>query len=126
MEIEKKKKNVLRDFPWILSRAESEFAKEEEDSDSKVLEGTEAVGVGLYRLDAFSDCIGEPLVMIVKQIKQVTLEHPGRSDHRLEAAAHCTGIRSSKKLKAVRALALSQKWRNCSLSVKRDRLRDPY
>jgi hypothetical protein len=85
------RKNVLRDFPWILSRAEIEFAKEEEDSDSEVLEGTEAAGVGLYRLDAFSDCIGEPVMMIVKQIKQVTLKHLGRSDHPLEAAAHCNG-----------------------------------
>ena len=30
--------------------------------------------------------------MIVKEIEQVTLKHPGRCDHRLKPAAHCTGI----------------------------------
>ena len=39
-------------FRGILSRAEIEFAKEEEDPDSEVVEGTETACVGLYRLDA--------------------------------------------------------------------------
>ena len=76
-----REKNALRDFPWILSRAEFEPAKEGGDSDSEVLEATEAAGP--YRLDAFSDCIEEPVMMIAKQIKQVTLKHLGRSDHRI-------------------------------------------
>lgn len=42
----------FRIFRGILSRAEIEFAKEEEDPDSEVVEGTETACVGLYRLDA--------------------------------------------------------------------------
>jgi hypothetical protein len=34
-------------FRGILSRAEIEFAEEEEDSDSEVLEGTKAARIGL-------------------------------------------------------------------------------
>jgi hypothetical protein len=39
-------------FRGISSRAEVEFAEEEKDSDSEVLEGTEAARVGLDGLDA--------------------------------------------------------------------------
>ena len=39
-------------FRGILSRAEIEFAEEEEDSDSEVLEGTKAARIGLNGLDA--------------------------------------------------------------------------
>jgi hypothetical protein len=39
-------------FRGTLSRTQIEFAKEEEDPDSEVLEGTEAASVGLYRLNA--------------------------------------------------------------------------
>ena len=40
------------DFRGILSRAEIEFAEEEKDSGSEVVEGTEAARIGLDGLDA--------------------------------------------------------------------------
>ena len=40
------------DFRGILSRAEIEFAEEEKDSGSEVVEGAEAARIGLDGLDA--------------------------------------------------------------------------
>ena len=59
-------------------------------------------------------------------IEQVTLQHLGRCDHRLEPAAHCTGKPQLENVRAVCALARFQKWRNCSMSVQaRPTLRSP-
>ena len=46
------RKNLFGDFRGILSRAEIEFAEEEKDSGSEVVEGTEAARIGLDGLDA--------------------------------------------------------------------------
>ena len=43
---------LFGDFRGILSRAEIEFAEEEKDSGSEVVEGTEAARIGLDGLDA--------------------------------------------------------------------------
>jgi hypothetical protein len=93
----------FRIFRRFLSRAEIEFSKEEEDSDSEIVEGTKAASIGLYGLDAgikvLSGRIGKAVMMIVKQIEQMTLKHLGRCDHWLEPAsalhAHTTARKSS-------------------------------
>ena len=46
------RKALFGDFRGILSRAEIEFAEEEKDSGSEVVEGTEAARIGLDGLDA--------------------------------------------------------------------------
>ena len=47
-----RKQTLFGDFRGILSRAEIEFAEEEKDSGSEVVEGTEAARIGLDGLDA--------------------------------------------------------------------------
>ena len=42
----------FRNFRGILSRAESEFAKKEEDSDSETVKEAKTARIGLYGLDA--------------------------------------------------------------------------
>ena len=44
--------SLFGDFRGILSRAEIEFAEEEKDSGSEVVEGAEAARIGLDGLDA--------------------------------------------------------------------------
>ena len=50
--VDRAEKALFGDFRGILSRAEIEFAEEEKDSGSEVVEGTEAARIGLDGLDA--------------------------------------------------------------------------
>ena len=50
--LQKLLKGFFGDFRGILSRAEIEFAEEEKDSGSEVVEGAEAARIGLDGLDA--------------------------------------------------------------------------
>ena len=87
-------RSLLRGFPWILSRAEIEFAEEEKDSGSEVVEEAEARASALMawmRELRPSAVAFKPVMMIVKEIEQVTLDPLGRGDHWLEPRAHCTG-----------------------------------